>query len=75
MATRLTKPITREINGLIVTLTAGGIVTREKGRRIEYGPVAYRRIHAIGAKDLADGQLAAKRARPRRGRGLLKVGI
>jgi hypothetical protein len=75
MATKLTKPVTREINGLIVTLTAGGITTREKGRRTEYGPVSYRAVHTIGAKLLADGELAAKRARKRTRRSSLKVGI
>jgi ribosomal protein L27 len=74
MATKLTKPVSREIDGLIVTLTAGGIVTREKGTRTAYGPVGYRRIHTIGAKDLADGELAAKRVKRKR-TSSLKVGI
>ncbi len=46
MATQLTKPISRLVatsagRELIVTLTQAGITFREKGRRLEIGPIPY----------------------------------
>lgn len=48
--TKLTGVVKRSVTGpngeeFIITLTAEGIVIREKGRRTTYGPLAYSFLH------------------------------
>lgn len=69
--TTLTKPVTRHVydrgsGDLVVTLTAAGIVIREKGRRTSYGPLGYGALLTLGARAYADEQRAARKAARRR---------
>lgn len=65
MATRLTKPVAREIEGRdgrtrIVTLTPFGVVIREKGRRKGPAPVTIEEIESVGYKKEAAARLAER---------------
>lgn len=48
---------------LVVTFTPAGITTREKGRRMTYGPVPYGHVHLDGARMKADEAKREKLAR------------
>lgn len=54
MATKLSGVLKRVVTGedgkeYIITLTAEGIVMREKGRRIQFGPLGYPFLHYTAA--------------------------
>lgn len=84
MTTRLTRPVSREVQHtrgvtdrpLIVTLTEAGIMFREKGRRRElvlpYG-VAYLRAAFLEADRARRSRRASPRNRRCTSRGLLAV--
>ncbi len=55
MATKLTRNVTRIVptrrdGDLVITLTSEGLMVREKGRRISYGPIAYGKLLLDGAR-------------------------
>ena len=55
MTTKLTKPVTRAVETrrdgtLVITLTAEGVVVREKGRRRAYPPLSYGKLLLDGAR-------------------------
>ncbi|MBW7932151.1 MAG: hypothetical protein H3C62_00790 [Gemmatimonadaceae bacterium] len=68
--------VVREIGGLIVTLTVHGLCIREKGRRVEVGPLSYETLYRDSLQR-ANGLVPIKpRARGRSkqvSRGLLAV--
>jgi hypothetical protein len=74
MTTKLTKPVRREIDGMIIELAPAGVTTWEKGKRTKYGPIRIRAIHHLGAKLHAQQQLAEKKPKRKR-TSSLKVGI
>ena len=77
MATRLSKPVvrvvpTRRDGDLVITLTAEGIMVREKGRRTTYGPISYGKVLLDGARMHVAEQKrlkAERRKAARAGRG------
>jgi hypothetical protein len=74
MATKLTKPVRREIaaeNGmtLIIELTPAGIMIKEKGRRTAYGPLSYAALHIRGAQ-LEAAHRAREKQLERKAKGL-----
>lgn len=77
MATKLTRPVTREVTGLDgrtdyqITLASQGILIRRKGTRAWFGPYPYGGLYTRAAELHANAERAAKRAR-RTTRNLLK---
>ncbi len=41
-------------NNLVLELTPEGLVVRELGRRLKYGPLSYKRLWQLGAQMKAD---------------------
>ena len=55
MTTRLTKPVKRVVpsrthGALVLTLTVEGVMVREQGRRLTYGPIPYGKLLQDGAR-------------------------
>ena len=74
--TSLTKKVRREAQGgsygpIIVTLAPEGIYTREKGRRTQYGPITFSRIHTLGA-DMRALEIKREKAKARKERRAAK---
>ena len=69
MATKLEKPLEREVGGLIVTLAPEGIYIREKGRRLKVGPLGYGVLYQRGVVSALPSLRNSKRVT----RGLLST--
>lgn len=59
--TKLTGVLRREVTGMdgktyIITLTAEGIVMREKSRRTQYGPLDYGHLHFRAAAQTVEAE-------------------
>ena len=78
MASKLTKPVEREIGSYIVTLTEHGLEPREKGRRLTVGPFSYGLLYQQGVQQASGLAPLAPRKRRKNGvsvsRGLLSTG-
>lgn len=70
MTTKLTKPVSREVEGVIISLTSSGIYLREKGRRTTYGPLPLAWLLQKAAQMEANATMQARKSR-RVTRGLL----
>lgn len=72
--TDLNRPVARRVrrDEVVVTLAPEGVYIRECGRRKLYGPISYRRLLVLGARDIADATIRARKearaARRRNGR-------
>lgn len=75
MATTLTKAVARliERDGLVVTLAPEGVYVREKGKRTQYGPLAYGRLLVKAAEVNAEAIRSERKSR-KVTRGLLSLG-
>lgn len=65
--TKLDGVVRREVTGedgkqYIITLTADGIMMREKGRRTAFGPLSYSYLHTHAAIKTVNAQRAASTA-------------
>jgi hypothetical protein len=70
--------VTREIDGLLVTLSNEGLFLREKGRKLTVGPFDFKHLYQDGVQRQA-GNAPLKPRTPRKGskqvkRGLLATG-
>ncbi len=65
--------VIREIDGMVVRLTVDGLFLKEKGRRLEVGPIDYATLYRDAVQ--RENGLAPIKPRKGRGTGLVSRGL